>query len=133
MAYETNYINREAWKSQIAENGARLAWAWGSANTTGQGQVVFEDIIEFGLAFTAKPHFSYGCEVLNRSDFVDDSGNAQVVPTASGCVYEWRKDSRDLYTGAWVAVNVVADGTIRIDHHFTFVGVAIKDLVVNRD
>lgn len=132
--YNRNYLDREAWVKQVQENSARLAWAWGTATTTGAGQKPFEKIINFGLAFTEKPHFSYGYELLNRTDFEDDDGgNDLPVPRSTGCVYMWRVDGRGLYTGAHVAVNIVSDKAIQIEHHFSFAGIAIKDLIVNNE
>lgn len=128
--WEEVFYDREAWREQVAENSARLAFAWGTAITTGQGSIALEDDIQFGIAFVEKPMVSYGYELLNRTDFEadDDTEINPVIPNAAGCVYEWDIDGRGLYVGAHVAVNVIGDDVIEIEHHFGFTGVAIKDL-----
>lgn len=124
------WLEREALRQQVGENSARLAFAWGSATTTGHGQIVYDTPIDFGLAFVEKPMVSYGFELTNRSDFVDDDGDGpdRYVPISSGCVFDWIVDARGLYIGAYVAVRLVCDTTIEIEHHFGFTGLAIKDI-----
>jgi hypothetical protein len=128
-AWEDVFYEREAWKQQVGENSGRLAFAWGTTTTTGQGEMAYEEVIQFGLAFIEKPMFSYGFELLNRTDFEDDDGGeAPKIPYANGCVYEWDVDGRGLYIGAHVAVTVYCDDVIEIEHHYGFTGLAIKDL-----
>lgn len=124
------FVERERWRQQVGENAARMAFAWGVATTTGQGHVVLNRVIDFGLAFAEKPMIAYGWEILNRSDFTaDTAGGATLpVPFCSGGVYQWKVDGRGLYVGAHVAVAIYCDDTIQIEHHWTFTGTAIKDL-----
>lgn len=123
-------LEREAWRRQTNENSARLAYAWGVSTSTGVGDLSHEDAVEFGITFLEKPMFSYGCVLVGRTDWEDDEGGADVaMPTSTGFVYDWRIDGRGFYTGALVGVTVLAgDTAVSLEHHFTFMGVAIKDL-----
>lgn len=130
MTWDKNYLARETWRQQVGENSARMAFAWGTSTTQGQGGVAHPEVIDFGLAFAEKPMFSYGFELLNRTDFEADNDTDvdPPIPTSTGCVYQWKVDPRGMYIGAHVAVYVVSDDAIKIEHHFGFVGLAIKDL-----
>lgn len=117
-----------------AENSARLAFAFALVSSTGTGgEIRVEDCQEFGLAFAEKPFVSYGAEV--DGDLLVDSR----FPLARGGVYRWRRNAKGFYTGAWVYVVVstldfqipsteATDPEYTILHHFTFAGVAVKDL-----
>lgn len=122
------WLERESLREQVGENAARLAFAWGTTTTTGQGQIVYDTALDFGLAFAEKPMVAYGFELLNRTDFEDDEdGPDRAVPISSGCVFDWIVDARGMWVGAFVAVYVYCDDEIQIEHHFTFSGLAIKD------
>lgn len=125
------WLEREATRQQVGENASRQAFAWGTTTTTGQGQIAYDEPIDFGVAFAEKPMVSYGLELLNRTDFEDDANDGtfqRYVPYASGCVFEWVVDGRGLYVGAYVAVRVISDDAVEIEHHFGFTGLAIKDI-----
>lgn len=126
-------IAREGWKSQIRENSARLAFAFGSAATSGWGELTLPDRIDFDTAFISEPHVAYGIS-LDGDKLVDTR-----FPRCTGGVYRWHINSRNLYVGAWVFCTV-EDQSIYIPvedpnhpnydivHHFTFIGVGIKDV-----
>lgn len=123
------WMQREAQRRQVAENSARLAFAWAVATTTGQGSMAFDKVLDFGLAFAERPMVSYGFIINNRTDFEDDNdGSNPIVPISSGSVYEWVQDGRGLYIGAYGCVNVICDDVIELEHHFGFSGLAIKDI-----
>lgn len=130
MAWEQHYLEREAWRQQVGENSARLAFAWGTGESAGAGGKAFDKVIDFGLAFAEKPMFSYGFEVLNMKDFDADSDEADdpLIPVSTGFVFDWLTDGRGFYRGAQVGVMVYGETTVEIEHHFGFTGLAIKDL-----
>lgn len=124
-----------------AENSARLAHAYGSATTTGQGTVQIEDRIDFQTAFVEMPYLS-GDSLVDMDALADVLGlDPEVVddiplPHCSRFVVEWDQDDRDFYIGAWVAVKVsfdsldgvATDAQPVITHHFTFSAIALKDI-----
>jgi len=119
-----------------AENSARLAHVYGSATTTGQGTCVVDKRIAFGTAFIELPHVAHA-SVVDLEDMTDllDMDDPP-LPHVTGFVTEWDQDDRDFYVGAWVAAKVSYDAldavavTVMpvITHHFTFSGIAIKDI-----
>lgn len=121
------FLEREGWRDQTAENSARQAYAWGTARSTGAGALSYREIIDFGVLFVDKPMFSYGCELLSV-EHLDDTG--AVPPVSSGFVYRWERTARGFYSGAYVLVVVSADNDTELEHHFSFTGVAAKDIPV---
>lgn len=121
------------------ENSARLAHAYGTATTTGQGTCQVEDSIEFGTAFVELPHVSH-CSVVDIDDLSDLLGvEDPPLPHVSGFVTDWDQDERGFYVGAWVAAKVSFDTLDAVDiaaqpvieHHFTFSAIAIKDIPID--
>lgn len=123
------------------ENSARLAHAFGQVVTTGWGEFVFEDTIKFDAPYLHKPSVSYGCSL-----FMQDAAAGLVTgrfPRAGGFVSDWDIDTKGFYRGAWVAVTVETrspfiqtdDPSLEYEyilaHDFTFLGVAMKDLLGN--
>jgi hypothetical protein len=142
MGWDDRHIQREGWRGQTRENSARLAWAWDTFETTGTGSTASDRAINFGLAFTQKPMFSYGYELLNRVDFEDDDDLVEVLyPASTGFVYLWKQNAAGLYVGAYVGMTVfdgpgggvLIDPDIQIEHHFTFCGIAMKDVGLQED
>lgn len=146
MTFEGAFIERENWNSQNRENSARGAWAWGTATTNGWGELLFPKPIRFGLTFVTPPFVSYSWVMHDDDDLVDNR-----FPRCSGGVARWMQDKRDFYTGAYVMVTVatadpllgalsldkaettyLTDPGYGIDHHFTFFGLAIKDINAQR-
>lgn len=115
-----------AWRQQIKENSARLAFAWGSMASTGVGTAMQSDPIMFGLAYIEKPSVAYGVEY---PDFDDDPDTGGFPPyTSMGFVHEWLTDGSGLYVGAYVGVSIGGIGTdFSAVHHFTFCGISIKN------
>ena len=70
-----------------------------------------------------------------------DPDDVVPLPHCTPYVTEWDQDERGFYVGAWVAV-VVSFGPLDtvdigaqpgIEHHFTFSGIAIKDIPIDLD
>ncbi len=129
---------RHAERVRHQQNAARHAFAFHRVETTGWGQIEFDQALEFDLSFTQRPFVAYSYYV--ESDALVDYG----YPHCAGFVTEWHRDTHGLYIGAWVAVSIQlgvsnydyfkinkpATGwpDYIIEHDFTFQAVAIKDL-----
>lgn len=136
------FQEREAWNSQIAENSARGAWAYGTAHSKGWGEIMIDEPIMFGLTFVKQPIVSYGFALDDDDQLVDGR-----FPRANGGVVRWVLDADDFYVGAYVFVTVATadpllaaqsldvatdfreDPNYDITHSFTFFAVAIKDII----
>ncbi len=121
-----------------AENSARLAHSFGKFNTTGWGEFLPEDKVDFAGLYLERPAVSYG------ASFADDDEVEKLVttryPRCGGVVVRWDKTEKGLYKGAWVAIWVEdrspfaelttpdTDMTYEIVHDFTFLGVATKPI-----
>lgn len=121
------------------ENRARLASAYGVYTTTGQGSVQFKTMYEFGLTFVEQPRMHYGA-VIDLDDLGDkldhEPGECPPLPHCTGIVADWEVDHRGFYVGAWLAAKVsfpiedLVPVTLQVEvtHHFTFSGIAMKDV-----
>lgn len=130
------------------ENAARTAMAYADFETTGQGSVEFARRVDFGLTFIEMPYVSYGSildvdawendlEAAYGVDFSEGTQSSVPLPIVSGFVTQWDRDDRDFYIGCWCAVRVYIpqdeweigpDLNPTIEHHFTFVATAMKDI-----
>lgn len=122
-------------RSRDLENSARHGFATAEYDSTGWGEIVFEDCFEFGMTFTSRPHMFYGFEVKEEgNDLV-----ATRYPRGSGFVYKWRRNGKGFYTGAWVgctvytqdatlATVVVTEPNYSLTHFFMFTAMGMKDL-----
>lgn len=115
---------------QTRENGGRLAEAHGLFRTSGWGEMAFQDVIEFGLSFVDAPAIAYGAELNPGQTLVDTR-----FPRSWGGVYQWKRDAKGLYVGAYCYAVIDAGSIIpagdpgyTLTHHFTFTGIAIKGL-----
>lgn len=116
------------------ENSGRLAQSYMKFETTGTGTFEYEKRVKFGVIFVDKPTPAW-CGEINTDDLEDVLGYV-ALPLASGLVTEWDTDEHQMYVGCWVAVRVDFPVTDMIDpsvavtmtHHFTFAGVALKDI-----
>jgi hypothetical protein len=124
--WDEQQIERESWRIQVAENSARLAFAWGVSTTTGSGGLVHDQDVQFGLAYPEQPMFSYGCVIISTE--IDLNDDDAPVPSSTGFVAGWQIDERGLYVGANVGVTVIAQAEDVLEHHFTFTGIGMKDL-----
>lgn len=120
------------------ENSARLATEYHKLESTGQGSLEYPDYLAFDITFVEEPYITYGCQIdldelgeLQLTDPTDPTITPE-LPQATGFVTQWDQDDRDFYTGAWVAVAVNypsgAIWDVHMMHHFTFTGIAMKDV-----
>lgn len=131
--------HRIAEKEAIKENTARLASAYASYKSTGQGSVEFGKRADFGLTFIERPYVSY-CSVVDLDELGDlmgvPGGEDVPMPLVTGFVTEWDTDDRGFYVGAWCGVRVWYPPTdlvpysvdVELQHHFTFQAIALKDI-----
>lgn len=130
------------------ENSARLAQAYAEFITTRSGTMQYEDRVDFGTTFVERPYVAYGCRV--DTEQVADSFGAEndedvMLPLCTGYVTEWDEDERGFYIGCWLAVRVyypyedlsggeveLENPAVEIEHHFTFAGIAMKDIPVDK-
>lgn len=137
---------------QTRENTARLAQAFASYETTGDGEIILNEPYLFGCTFIERPTTSYGFALNEAANAAGIDVQFGKLPQASGGVREWVKDGRGYYTGCYVFFSVrtqaitrttpvdpdedpapVVDPTAAtpnyvIDHDFMFSGIAIKDV-----
>lgn len=128
---------RVAWREQTAENSARQASVWVTAISTGWGEFVLEDEIDFGVTFVEPPMVGYGMVADQSTDLVETR-----YPKAHGGVYRWKTDDNGHCIGATVFVVVdtmspelepaVEDPGYQLEHHFHFSGIALKDIHPDR-
>lgn len=125
-----------------AENSARLAQAYAVFTSVGQGSTQYKKRVPFGLTFTEKPVISYAAEVDSDElrDVLEDyfegdppeDDSSLSFPQCTGFVTSWDRDERDFYVGCWIAANVrlegIPDVDVSVSHHFTFSGIAMKDI-----
>lgn len=134
--------NRRAEVARNRENRARLAQSYVVYTSTGQGSLRFRRPFSFGLTFVEEPRMSYGCviDIDELGDKLDvEGGEVPTLPHSTGYVVDWDVDNRGFYVGASLAVRVtfpvedLVPVTLKVDirHHFTFSGVAMKDVPVD--
>lgn len=133
---------RRQFSDQVKENSARLAQAFATFDTNGQGSIEFEKRCKFGVTFIEKPMVAYAAE-LDMDVLADmqnvSAGEMPTLPLASGFVTEWDTDERGYYTGCWCAVRVyfpyedLIDITLKVEltHNFSFSAIALKDIPVD--
>jgi hypothetical protein len=117
------------------ENASRLAHSFGVFETTGWGEFMFEDLVEFEAPYVREPSVSYGAALV---DGQGENVRTTRFPRTSGMVFDWDIDAHGFYRGAWCLVTVEdrspfieptspdPDPNYTIHHHFTFLGVASK-------
>lgn len=128
---------RRAQVSQIAENATRMAQVRVRVRTIGNGTEAIADLQNFGLTFVTMPAVTYGWAVAPVDD-LDTEAVASTVMNGTGYVWQWNRDAKGYYAGAWVFVafdsNYYPPSTevvntldqIMIDHNFVFTGLAYK-------
>lgn len=92
---------------QTRENTARLAQAFATYNTTGDGEFLLEEPYRFGCTFTERPIVSYGYAIdTSTQTSMEEEVILGRMPRAIGGVRKWIKDDRDFYIGAYVFFTV---------------------------
>lgn len=136
------WLDLEARRAELqrhGENTSRWAFAAATYQTTGWGEYAFPDVHEFDLTFAERPYVSYGYAVVNnRLTDVDEVLVDTRFPRAWGGICQWQQNSRGFYTGAWAFTVVESaspfivaqyeEPTYVLQHHFTFMGLGVKDL-----
>lgn len=122
------------------ENSGRLAEAFARFESVGLGSMEFGERVDFGLTFIEEPFMSYGAAIdLDALDEMlgnEASSITPAIPIATGVVTDWDRDDRGFYVGAWVGVriwypyedSIWEQSEVEMQHHYTFKGVAIKDV-----
>lgn len=141
--------NFEAYKNNIAANGARNGRSLHRVISKGAGQTHIVQPLAFQLTFVQQPTFTSG--VALSSGQLQDGG----YPIVSVGVYKWQTDARGFYRGAYLWVGVTAAPTgvssdntllgaesaeimaiilssLELEHHLCFEGMAIRDVDVDQ-
>lgn len=106
------------------ENGARFAVSSHSVETKGGTSVRLADPIMFEAPYLSEPYLATGLAI--KKDYDPSTG---WMPRVSAGVWQWHRNVKGHYTGAYVFVHVDAGAEgAELQHHFTFFGVAYKDL-----
>lgn len=121
------------------ENSGRLAQAYASFESTGQGTLEYEERIDFNVIFVEMPYVCHAGVVDTQA--LKELLGYVALPQISGFVTEWDTDEKDLYRGCWVAARIdfpeweaISLGVdVVVNHHFTFAGVAIKNIEPEND
>lgn len=107
-----------------AENGARWAVSQHIVETRGVMGLRKADAIVFEAPFLEAPYVSTGLTI--KKDYAPETG---WIPQATAGVWQWLRNPKGHYTGAFIFVNVLAaQPSSELQHHFLFSGVAYKDL-----
>ena len=128
-----NLEGRREYLRQHSENSTRLATAHARFQTTGWGEVEFENCFIFGVTFVDQPSVSFGYSLQEGLDPVPSR-----FPRAFGFVSQWKLNDKGFYVGAWCAVAVddrssfigttEPDPDYVLEHDFRFEGIAMKDV-----
>lgn len=132
---------READRRRHDENSARLAQAFATFESTGQGSIEFKKRVPFQITFVERPYVTYGTTLdLDELGELLETPITETppLPLVTGFVTDWDTDERGFYTGCWCAVRVFfpgsgvpADAKVYLQHHFTFTAIAMKDVPVD--
>lgn len=144
MSIVDDYDRRRERTDTDRENSARLAQAYVVYSTTGQGTIQFEDSFDFDLVFIEKPFVSHSfvCDADELAEELGVVDSSEVpYPVSSGFVTYWQQDENDFYTGCWLGAKVSfdvldlipVDAQPTLEHHFTFAGIAMKDIPLQSD
>jgi hypothetical protein len=130
--------SRDLWEQQTFGNSARHCFVSKVYETLYYGEIVFAEVVDFGVVFTERPVIGYGVGQTENAtqEFTDVNFHTEFeegyFPRCSGGVHHWRKNDRGFYIGAQVyAVVDPYPGSspsyyYALDHHFTFSGIASK-------
>jgi hypothetical protein len=148
---QRDITQREIDVARDKANAGGPAQSYARVRTNRAGTRLVGKRIDFGCTFIQKPWVSYGVECspedVEEAGFEVSGGSvggsnageydAPRMPLSMGYVTDWDLDNKDHYTGCWVAVYVQfpaftnssgSAGPIPMTHHFTFAGLALKDI-----
>lgn len=132
---ESPFGSLEARRASLAaqhENTARMAKFYATWVTKGIGEVIISECLKFSITFLHEPAFTSGIALGDDVDLVPGH-----FPRATCGVYEWDRNSKGYYTGAYLffVVDTLGPGqsvgnepSYEIIHHLTWEGTAMKDL-----
>lgn len=110
------------------DNAARLGFSQHRIQSTGFGSVRRTSPIRFSVAFLEEPFFTQGATLVSRDEELESD------PFGVSGVYQWDRNPKGHYIGAYVYLNVVTgdflsgSGSVRMIHNLLFQGMAYKDL-----
>jgi len=122
---------RTARRETQRDNAARLAFSVHRQTSTGVGYFKQTKAFSFDVVFTEAPALLSGSAILNMPD------EPWLPPAAGASVWQWKRNVKGHYTGAWVSLWVQIEsrnGTlasppaVKVQHHLMFLGQAYKDL-----
>lgn len=111
-------------RAQQGENTSRWAVSLHVVETRGNVRMRATQPIVFETPFYEPPSVTTGVAI--KKDFAP---GAEWLPSGSAGIYQWQRNPKGHYTGAFyfVAVSNV-EAMSEIEHHFVFSGVAYKNL-----
>ena len=112
-------------------NSARLAFSCHHQNSSGIGHFTIASPIIFDLPFLTRPFFTEGASVKTAPPAADYG-----IPQGSASVWQWERNVKGHYIGAYVSLSVWVDGDgffsqpplVEMVHDLIFIGVGYKDL-----
>ena len=106
------------------ENGARWAVSSHTLATKGLTSMRVPDPVIFEAPFLAPPAIATGVAILKDYDLASGW-----MPRVNLGVWQWHRNVKGDYLGAYVFIDVEAGvSNCELQHHFTFSGIAYKDL-----
>jgi hypothetical protein len=91
-----------AQREMLLAQGARVGRSKHKVRTKGRGDLRIASPVNFALTFVEEPIFTSGV-ALTGGNLVE-----HLYPLATVGVYQWKRDSRGMYVGAYVWVSVTA-------------------------
>lgn len=111
-----------------ANNASRLAYSVHKLTSKGQGIVRLPDPLPFSTIFLEEPHFTQGASLITRPAL------SVGEPLGSAGVWQWHRNPKGYYTGAYVYLSVAlseveyGDDGVQMMHNLMFTGIGYKDL-----
>jgi hypothetical protein len=109
-------------------NAAGLAFSVHKLTSKGQGINRLPDPIMFSVIFIEEPHFVQGASLITRPAL------AVGEPLGSAGVWQWHRNPKGYFTGAYVYLSVAlseveyGDDGVQMTHNLMFTGIGYKDL-----
>lgn len=111
-------------RGQQAENSSRWAVSQHLVETRGSVRARLAEPLVFEAPFYDPPFVLTGAAIKK-----DMAPGAEWLPVTSAGVYQWQRNTKGHYTGAYVFVSAFdVEAQSEIQYHFMFSGIAYKDL-----
>lgn len=124
---------REAQRETQAANSARLSFSCHHQASNGVGHFTIDEPVIFDMPFLARPFFAEGAVVKTAPDL-----STWGLPQGSACVWQWERNVKGHYIGAYLALSVQVDllsggfyltpPDVEMVHDLVFLGIGYKDL-----